>query len=389
MRNRILIIGGILIIGLGAVIFYLLTRPVDKVGEFRRKADGSFNDPTDQLKEFAEGGYRITYEQVLSDYRKWAKYPPNSRPLKPEYGDVIHFQQIELPFQPMPVIKPDGTLGPATYACRVQPVEHTVVENETMIIQVACRTVENQTPAEVKIESVSLIRFLDDKTWGVRAPDIKPGTAQNEWVTTLEFKPQPQDWGDMDLAVKFSVPAEKPAFVHEKKVTFFSSPVAPARFTGKFNEKIENGSLIVGVELDVRMPGRYTVEGNLFTSDDRPVAHVRTDARLTGGKQMVDLLFFGKIFHDQGAGGPYVLKGVRGIQDTGPLDPELLNRPVAEVEKIIEKTRTTEPDRRVIPWWKDSFKTKTYRLEDFSEAEFDSDLKRERIKELEKLAAQD
>ncbi len=389
MKNRILIIGAALILVLAAVIIYVLTRPADKVGEFRKKSDGSFEDPTEQLKEFAEGGYRITYEQVLSDYRKWSRYPPNSRPLKAEFGDVIRHQQIELPFQPMPVVKPDGTLGDAAYACRLQPVEHTVVEGESMVIQVACRTSENQTPAELKIESVSLIRFLDDKTWGVRAPDIRPGNAQNEWVTELEFKPQPQDWGEMDLAVKFSIHAEKPGFVHEKKVTFFSSPVAPAKFTGKFAEKLENGSLVLSVELDVRMPGRYTVEGNLFTTDDRPVAHVRADARLTGGKQMVDLLFFGKIFHDQGAGGSYVLKGVRGIQDTGPLDPELLNRPVKEVEKIIETTRTTEPDRRVIPWFKESFKTKAYKLEDFSPAEFDSDQKRERIKELEKLAAQD
>ncbi|MBL8018127.1 MAG: hypothetical protein JNM27_00560 [Leptospirales bacterium] len=386
MNKRNIIIGLAVIAGiLGIIIFFLLSRDPENIRQYRQQAEGRFDDPSQKLAELAQGGAPVPYAEVLNDYTIWAKFPPNSRPLKPEYLDVIEYKQIALPYQAMVTVK-DGQLKAAQFECKLQPVKHTVLEGETLDIQLECRNPENGQGTAAKLESVRLERYIDDKTFGVPEPQVKPGTAENGFKTIIAFKPRREDWGDMQLSIKFGIPAENSGFVHDMKVHFFSSPVTPATFTGNFRERIESGSLIISAELDVRMPGRYTIEGNLFAAEDKPVAHAKSDARLTGGKQMVDLLFFGKIFHERRASGPYILKGLRGIQETSALDPELLNGPQEQVNKLLETLRTTEPDHRTIPEYDKEFTTQPYKLADFSDAEYDSDLKRERIKELKQLA---
>lgn len=370
---------------LGIVIFILLSRDPENVRQYREQAEGRFDDPSQKLAELTQGGASVPYAEVLNDYTTWAKFPPNSRPLKPEYLDVINYKQIALPFQSMVIVK-DGQLKAAQFECKLQPVKHTVLEGETLEIHLECRNPENAQGTPIKIETVRLERYIDDKTFGVPTPEVKPGTAENNQKTIISFKPRREDWGDMQLSLKFGIPAENSGFIHDMKVHFFSSPVTPATFTGNFRERIENGSLIIAVELDVRMPGRYTIEGNLFAAEDKPIAHTKTDARLTGGKQMVDLLFFGKIFHERRSGGPYILKGLRGIQETSALDPELLNGPQDQVNRLLESLRTTEPDHRTVPEYEKEITTQAYKTQDFSDAEYDSDLKRERINELRKLA---
>lgn len=392
MKNRRLLIialaaAAVLIVG----IVVLLARE-SELDRYRRNAEGKFEDPTRELEQMAAGDAAVTYEQVLADYRRWSIYPPNSRPLRPEFTDVIEFQKIPLPFQMMPIPDGSGGLKAGKFQCRLQPVEHTVVEGEAMEILLQCQDPEAAGDpraaqgTEIKVESVELLRYLDTQTWPVADPEVKPGNAANSFVTTFVFRPKREDWGNMDLAVKFKLPAEGSGHTHELKTHFFSSPVAPAQFTGNFRERLENGSLVISAELEVRMPGRYEIQANLFAQDQTPIASAKTYQKLTGGRQFVDLLFFGKLFHDYGQGGPYVLTGAHGLQDTDPLDPDKLSGPPDEVEKLIQSTRTTEPNRRVIPRFKGNFVTQPYSVSDFSEKEYDSDEKRERIEELTRLA---
>jgi hypothetical protein len=393
MKNRriLIIASAVLAVLLIAGIVVLLARESD-LDRYRRDAEGKFEDPTRQLEEMVSADTSVTYEQVLSDYKKWAVYPPNSRPLRPEFTDVIEFQKIPLPFQLMPIPDGNGGLKPGKFQCRLQPVEHTVVEGESMEVQLQCQDPEAagdpraQQGTEIKVESVELLRYLDTQTWPVADPEIKPGTAQESYITTFVFKPKRDDWGNMDFAVKFKLPAEGSGHTHELKTHFFSSPVAPAQFTGNFRERLDNGSLIISAEMEVRMPGRYEIQANLFAEDQTPIASAKTYQKLTGGRQFVDLLFFGKLLRDYGQGGPYVLMGAHGLQDTDPLDPDKLSGPPDEVEKLIQSTRTTEPNRRVIPRFKGKFVTQPYSVSDFSDKEYDSDEKRERIEELSKLA---
>jgi hypothetical protein len=120
--------------------------------------------------------------------------------------------------------------------------------------------------------------------------------------------------------------------------------------------------------------------------DIEPVAHSRTDVKLGGGTQWVELLFFGKILRDRRLPGPYKLAGLRGQQMNLPINPDDLNLPPDQVDKILAGTQQVEPIKRGILPWIGEYKTENYQLNQFSDAEYDSDFKRERIAELQKLA---
>lgn len=86
----------------------------------------------------------------------------------------------------------------------------------------------------------------------------------------------------------------------------------PAKFTGKFNDQVIDGNLVVDVGVRVDQPGRYRVEGNLFDLSGNPVAWAAFNGELGAGEQAPNLKFYGLVFHDAGLAGPFVLRQVRG-----------------------------------------------------------------------------
>ena len=150
-----------------------------------------------------------------------------------------------------------------------------------MEVTLQCRTTQEGGPAvPVEIKTIKLVRYFNEKEWQVPTPEVTPGSQANEFTYTLKYQPRQEDWGDMSLSVDFVVPAEKEKFTHTLKTHFFSSPVAPAQFRGVAGERIDNGSLIITVEVNARFAGRYTIEANLF-NDEGPVAIARRPVRKT------------------------------------------------------------------------------------------------------------
>ena len=400
-RNSVIIIAAGAIAVLVFVLVWLLATD-SGTGDLSREdaIDRSNRDPTEGYQFGQEGAVDFTqaavsYEQVLEDYERWSQYPPDSRPLRPEYRDQIEHHWIPLPKQKMPVPDGDGGLKDPTFACRLQPLNHSVTEGQKMEVTLRCSSVaaEQASPGggpgvPLDVREVKLERFVGDRTFGLPTPEILPGTADNDYTYTFVYNPAANDWGDVQIEANFVIPEEKSNFTHTLKSHFFSSPTAPARFTRVVGERIDDGSLVIVVELNVRFPGRYTIEANLF-NEEGPVAHARKDARFSGGgPQRVELEFFGKVMHDQNAPGPYFVRGLRGIQDTDPVDPLELTKSVEEVEKYLAQVKSDAPHRRVIPTFEEEYRTKPYDLSELSNAEWDSPTKRERLSELRELAGQ-
>ena len=82
----------------------------------------------------------------------------------------------------------------------------------------------------------------------------------------------------MHLTVNFENEGDESGAKHSLSTHFFSSPVAPARFTGAFREEFREGSLFIAAEVAVTKPGNYTIEANLMDARDEPVAFARADA---------------------------------------------------------------------------------------------------------------
>ena len=384
-RKLFLLLGGALVVLVGIVLLLLVSPSETGLSNGPKRAPVTV-DPT---LEFTAGGSqdRIPPEEVLVHYRQWAVFPPDSRPLLPSHTDVLNYKEVHLPPQGMPAVV-DGVARRSDYSCRLQPLEHTVYEGGSMRVLFYC--LAGKERVAVRITGFELRkRLLDEGTVTQGMTLASPGSADAAGAGShgqvFVFRPQNRDWGTMFLSVKFTIPGDKHRADYELKTSFFSSPVAPARFTGQFEEDLRDGSLYVKAQLMVKKPGRYTIEANLM-AEGRPVAFARRDIRFgNSGLQWVELEYFGKIFHERSSDGPYQLVGLRGLRHNTAIDPDRLSGSPEEVEKYIQSARTTEPERQYIVPYEKTYVTRPYRVADFEDREYDSPLKRERIRLIEGL----
>lgn len=405
--NRIPILLGLFAVSIGIGILYLLTAGPGTASEqsvdYARDLEISAEDPTLSKESSDPGGmHSIDFEELLDDYLAWAQYPPDSRPLKPEHVDVLEYHWISVPAAPMLITKSDGSVESIGVVCRLQPARSNITENEAMIIALYCQDSETEGMSTIENLSHTLAHTMDDRRRTIPADRISvndQGKSGDEHagdrIYTFQFTPTRNDWGDMFLETTFKIAGRPNDETHTLETHFFSTPTAPAKFTGNFREGVRDGSLVISVEMLVESAGRYTIEGNLFQADPEltagteaigteteeiPVGYARADARLGRGLQWVDLTYFGKVLHDQNQAGPYVLRGVRGTQDTGPIDPQRLDGSPEEVEAYLETIYQDKPGRKQLPYWTGRFVTRPYALDEFSRAEYNSPEKQERIK---------
>jgi hypothetical protein len=141
------------------------------------------------------------------------------------------------------------------------------------------------------------------------------------------------------------------------------TPAAPAVFTGRVREALEQGSLVLSVEMDVAEPGRYVLAARVDDADGRPFAHLSFNDELAAGRQEARLTIFGKLARDEGARSPFRLRDLEGFR----LIPDAY------------------PDRALMPEIDGvAYTTKTYTPGDFSDAAWESEEKDRNVKELTK-----
>jgi hypothetical protein len=132
------------------------------------------------------------------------------------------------------------------------------------------------------------------------------------------------------------------------------------------SDRVEDGNLVVRLDLEVHEAGLYQFEANaLSAADDSPLAYASLGQTLEAGRQSVDLPFFGKIFHDQQGPGPYLIRDFRGY-----LIPP--------------------GDDDYYVWWSDprTHLTAAYRLDQLSPEVWDAPEKREKLQHFDELISQ-
>lgn len=380
--KRSLIYGALAFVGAVLVgLIFFLTKSDSTGGS---DAADSLLDPSRRALEDMAGG-AVDLDLVLEDYREWAQYPPNSRPLRADHIDVIEYRSIRTGVQNMPV-KANGELRESGYACALEPEFHTVTEGETLRVFLYCLRSGDGARVKVRLSEARLEAKAGERRFTPPVPEgndsgLHGDNKSGDGIYTFVFRPRPEDWASMYLTTNFIIVGDDSGFTHSLRTQFFSSPVAPARFTGAVTDRVENGSLYASVELAVVKPGEYTIEANLFSGEE-PVGYARTDVKLGGGRQTAELEFFGKVIADAGLAGPYRLVGLRAYLNTDVIQPEMLARSPAEVERFLNTVRDDRPKRMVVPYLSGAPETAAYRLDQFSEREYDSPEKRERIQQL-------
>jgi hypothetical protein len=341
-----------------------------------------------------DGLLTSTRKQALDMYRKWSSYPPNSRPLSEEQTDIIEPHVVPVGETRLFRKSEAGSRQePSDFGCSFQPLTHTAVEGQDELVTLSCRLAQTdpralpvESPAiSLDLISVSVTGRAPGRAWelpsdaiSVNDAGIDGDTAAGDNIHTVRVRHRPEDWGDMLLKADFRVLASSPAHddssVFSASATYFSSPKAPARFTGEFAERLQEGSLVVDVGVDVQRAGRYRVYANLRQGDEY-VGYATEEPRLQAGKQLVPLLFFGKLFHDKKLQGAFTMVDLRGHRFNLPDDGA--------------KADGSEPDREQLPPLSTEYQTRSYALSAFSSEEWTSPRKTERLRELELLAQGD
>ncbi len=317
------------------------------------------------------------YAKKLESYKKQTEYPLNSRPLGPDQMLLLE------PNRSRPVRRPTGDPARKSRQEREQAPSHTyaltadplavVGDREAVVTLTVFEGKDGSKPVEARVLSAAVVASAvpggDERTVASlvlndagRAGDARAG----DLVYGGSFSPAKNAAVDESGRYGIRVVFEDPGGVKTTglaSLLYTAESSVPARFTGKFQEKVEQGSLLVLPELDVKKPGSYVVRANLFAPDGTPIAHSRFEGELQQGKRSVELLFFGKVFHDKAASGPYSLRGLYGYRSVPG----------------------NSPNREMMVEYKEAYETRRYGIAAFSASPWQSPEKAATIRRYEKL----
>jgi len=269
-------------------------------------------------------------EERLATYRKFAQYPPGSRPAR-EHPDQL--------FPTAPVVR--GT--PLSLGGR--PSEHivlklrqdrlVVVGSETIELGIRCEDSQAQAlPCSVEKAEISALPLsappaggpAPKKPAGPRAVEFSPdsrGGRGGELIATL----RPADLALVDstwpLRVDVTLRAGgDPAESGSALFDFLFTPEPPAVSTGPLRESVVAGSLVLTYPLLVRRPGRYLLHARVDDAAGKPLAYLEFNDLLPAGPQQVPMTVFGKLILDEKPAFPLKVRDFDGYLLKEDVDPD-------------------------------------------------------------------
>ena len=302
-------------------------------------------------------------EDRLASYRRYARYPPGSRPAHEHPGEMT-------PFAPVVRSQPLYFKGQANDEVRVslgqdrrELVADEVVrlwlrcedsQGKALPCQVPQATVMMAPPSEGKVPP-SATRFADDGLGG----DERAG----DGTLTAAVQPSALGFGGYHGPVRVQLAIALGAEQGESFFDVMYTPEEPARFTGKVAESLTEGSLVLALGIQVKRPGRYFVIGRVDDEHGKQLGYLQWDGELAIGQKTVPLTVFGKLVHDARPELPLYLRDVEGFLFLDDSAPDRLHLP--RLAGVVHKTRV-------------------YSLADFSDREWQSEQKQRYLDEYQK-----
>ncbi len=269
-------------------------------------------------------------------------YPPTSRPLTKEATDLLYpNQRYEKP-------RPLDEDGDFTFIFTADRYYYTGDETALVWLEV----LEGSEPADVEVYQATA-RAEENGQPSEETVDLGLQSDGRRWSTTLSLAEVfPDHHGTILLEVAFQVEGGEP---HSEAFRIFTTPLdrVPAQITGNFRDSVQDGSLLVEVDVDVTEPGFFRFDANLYDRNGEPVAYAVFKGDLEPGQQWLPLEFFGKILRDQGAMGPYSVEQIRGYR--------FLEGQTPDRERLVDNTAI--------------YQTSPYDAATFSAAEYTSEHK--------------
>jgi hypothetical protein len=288
-----------------------------------RPALDAYADPASLAPEEIEARRQHRLAQARRNRQGYQQHPPYSRPLR-ENDDLVAPEQVAPTVRPL---SPPGPGGQDELSAVVRQTQDRVFLRPGSVATVGLEAAIGGEPVPAQVASATLVRWSGHPP-ATSEPLLAVAFSPAGPMLTASFAPPVESLGsytgDLLLRVEVEVGGERGMLVY----AFVYTGAPPAAFAGTVRDRLEAGSVVFDVGLDVRRPGRYRIQGRIDDAAGMPLALARFDGELAPGRFDVPLVLFGKIVHDEGATSPFVLRDLEGFRlldgvypDRETLDP--------------------------------------------------------------------
>ena len=349
----------------------------------------------------------------LALFQDFAKYPPESRPLDSSNWDLLHPWLTES--SPMPMI-------PSQFMRQLKSLKDSGLSDEEISQSMALpsslpryqfeanKTILAGTQDEITASltvippegsntpfriHVTKAEVIGDNYFGSASLGAVPFSCQAASpVCTFRWRAPSADkkyWGALELDVTVTVEGIQDEFMARQ--SFYSSPMVAGRFTGQFQEKLDNGSLVIDAGVEVQKRMACFISGNLFSVDKGiPTHFVQRRMIVDPSMKTISFTFFGKIFRDFSQAGVFRLQDLKAQCENLSYPPEWFIDSLAHQAELhalhSNPPAAAEPARIYFEYNSYSYITRKYASSDFSDKEWQSPEKTAKIEALRKAATE-
>jgi hypothetical protein len=240
--------------------------------------------------------------RAAADYRRRARYPRSSHPL--DGGDPL---ETDRQVSRITQRGPSGEEPSLT----VYPLATGFEDPEAAVLYAYLAVDGRRIPARAisgriltdDLQPVAEVEYRDDGTGG--------DAVANDALYTAVVVPARDSVPALSASYMVQVVATTRDDDQRRAATSFLYSHPDAQLTGQYRDAVVNGTLEVGVEVDVAEAGRFHVEATLYGADGSgAIAWAQAAGELEPGRQWMTLPFYGLILRERGIAGPYVLRWV-------------------------------------------------------------------------------
>jgi len=285
-------------------------------------------------------------------YRKAARFPHTSRPLEDGLDPIAHSREPKLDYDDKRHPEPHLLAYPSITS--FEAPQDVVIYAEVMEVRMG---EDEERPGHQRAKQLrtgarsmrGILQTMDGVTIAPLAfyDDGTHGDAQaNDDLFTATYTPDPDHPNDFRGQYQVVAQAESLKGDTLTATSTFIYSVQIAHLTGHYRDSIVAGNLQIEAEVAVEEPGKFRLEGTLVTTADaKMLGYAYADADLDAGTHWIPLVYYGLIFHDMKAPGPYSLFS---------LMLSTLGGDVAQESDVVPNAHTTE----------------AYKVEDFGDQPF-------------------
>jgi hypothetical protein len=262
-------------------------------------------EPQEVLSAADKGAEKPTDIEALEQFKQNTRYPATTRKITPDSHDLLnpgarHENRTKLPG--------DKNNPNMDWEVLYTADRYFVREKEPLLVSLQLWN-KGKPVLPDNVMMVARTINASENTAPVNLATRLDGSAR-----TAVFTPNnhwPDYVGQVRITAEFSA-AKLERQSGSLDFFFTSANRIPAIFTGKVSDRIDSGDLLFDIEVDVKSAGIFRIDANLFDSSGLPFGWARFEGNLPVGRAEISLRYYGLLFHDAEAVGPYILKNLHG-----------------------------------------------------------------------------